>query len=1100
MNSKKLLFLFTCALTVFFLSAQMPAKEKDGNKKSQGLKKTQGVPPRTFLDINNITTVIKNDGISDIDKNEANSGLVFPAGSGKTAVYESGLLWGVRIEGDPQVRVGGSAYRSGLQPGKILSPGNPEDPDLDKNRIYRVRPDVYPGGPAVDLSREVRDEGGTSDAIRAQYEKDWMEWPVADGAPYDDKNNNGKYDPSVDIPGVPGANQTIWYVANDLNPGKTSNLYGTQPVGMEMQATFWAYSQTGALGNMYFRKYKLINKSSNIFHDTYLSMWSDVDLGNATDDFAGCDTTLSLGFCYNANAIDATYDPLPPPAVGFDFFQGPILKGIAGEDRNKNGVDDSQDNAIFDGRVLGPGYINLPMTSFYYFARGDASVTDPTQGDPQGSTQFYNFFQGKIGLSGEYFTDPNTLEKTTFALSGDPQTRKGWIDGQLIGSGDRRMGMASGPFEMAPGDTQEVVVAEIVAGAIPGTDRLSAIGLLKFYDQQAQLAYDNFFDLPTPPPAPEINAVELDKSIVLDWGENMSAVDETENSDAKGYKFQGYNVYQLPSASATISEAKRIATYDINDGIGKIEDKYFDASTGVVAVGVRQFGNDTGIKRYLNIKTDELNGGTPLINGIKYYYAVTAYNFNPDPNAVPNNLENPIKILTLIPHSPDPGVRYQYASGDSIAVSHSAGISDGAVVGIVVDPTRLTGDDYRVTFDSSGTKWTLTDVTAGNVLLANQTNLSGDDNYSTVDGIFLKVMGPQPGFKDDGGGIVEINYAGTPLTADEMDGAGTPYGGNSVWHSLNSNSTYYLSAGGGDGDFDRLLRFADYLNGRDFEIRFTDGPNYGVKAFSTDTIISVPFELWDIGSGTPDDPSDDKRMIPFISENAPGFNSLQFSGDTDPYYSFPASDWIYWMDPEGTDGYDKFAQACQQAGGAGGLYPVATDGSTDGYWADFHGDFFYPIGRMIFCDYDANGQFPPSGTIIRMVGNKPITSADQFTFTSPAPSADNTLAVDDVKSIKVFPNPYYGVNSEELNKYNRFVTFSHLPAKAKIRIFNLAGILVKTIDKNSNTQFQRWDLANQSGLPVASGLYIAYIEMPDLGATKILKIAVIQEEQILDRF
>jgi hypothetical protein len=37
-------------------------------------------------------------------------------------------------------------------------------------------------------------------------------------------------------------------------------------------------------------------------------------------------------------------------------------------------------------------------------------------------------------------------------------------------------------------------------------------------------------------------------------------------------------------------------------------------------------------------------------------------------------------------------------------------------------------------------------------------------------------------------------------------------------------------------------------------------------------------------------------------------------------------------------------------------------------------------------------------------------------------------------------------------------------------------------------------------LPAASGLYIAYIEMPDIGATKILKIAIIQEEQILDRF
>ena len=39
------------------------------------------------------------------------------------------------------------------------------------------------------------------------------------------------------------------------------------------------------------------------------------------------------------------------------------------------------------------------------------------------------------------------------------------------GPGDRRVGLASGPFNMAVGDTQEVVVAEIAA---IGFDRLQA--------------------------------------------------------------------------------------------------------------------------------------------------------------------------------------------------------------------------------------------------------------------------------------------------------------------------------------------------------------------------------------------------------------------------------------------------------------------------------------------------------------------------------------------------------------------------------------------------------------------------------------------------
>ena len=125
---------------------------------------------------------------------------------------------------------------------------------------------------------------------------------------------------------------------------------------------------------------------------------------------------------------------------------------------------------------------------------------------------------------------------------------------------------------------------------------------------------------------------------------------------------------------------------------------------------------------------------------------------------------------------------------------------------------------------------------------------------------------------------------------------------------------------------------------------------------------------------------------------------------------------------------------------------------------------------------------------------------DEFAFTTPAVTFDATTAKADAGQITVFPNPYYGVNTEEINKYNRFVTFSHLPQEAKIRIYNLAGVQVRMIQKNSASQFERWDLANESGLPVGSGLYIVHIDMPALGSTKILKLAIVQEQQILDRF
>lgn len=1100
MISKKIKYLIVFTLGVLLLSAPVNAESKD-KKDGYALSKVTAAPTpvRTYLDINNISTVIKDDGISDLSYDEKSSGLVYPKGSGKTACYEAGFLWGARIPGDAQVRIGGSAYKSGLQPGKILSPGNPESAELPKNRIYRVRPDVYPGGPKVDLTMEAKNETSTEAAVRAQYEKDWTEWPATDGAPYNDKNKNGKFD-AGDVPGVPGADQTIWYVTNDLNSGKTRDLYGTDPMGVELQVTMWAYAQTGALGSMYFRKYTMINKSTTVFNDVYVSMWADVDLGNATDDFSGCDTTLSLGYCYNAAASDATYSPLPPPATGFDFFQGPFLKGVAGQDLNKNGVDDAADYGIKGGKKYGPGYINLPMTAFYYFARGDANVTDPVQSVVQGANEFYNFFQGKVGKTGAYFVNPVTNQPTTFALSGNAQTRSGWIDGNLIGPGDRRQGQASGPFTMAVGDTQEIVVAEIVAGAIPGMDRLSAVGLLKFYDQQAQLAYDNNFDLPVAPPVPEVSISELNQQIIIDWGANFDKVTATESNSAKGYSFQGYNVYQLPSTTAGVTEGRRIATFDINDGIGKIEDKFFDANTGVVAIGVRQFGNDTGIKRYLNIQNDELKGGTPLINGIKYYYAVTAYSYNPDPNAVPNNLENPLSIITIIPHSLNPGVRHSSIVGDTVkTVTHTKGISEGLVIPIVVDPAKLTGDSYKVTFDTlnGNTVWSITNVTKNKVVVSKQANQSGDDDYFTVDGMVVKVTGPAtPGMKS---WVVPatstrrwtyLNPAGSDYLAS-MEGfngcMGNAYdnwlGTSTITYGQLKNVRLVLSATDANGvvpDNDPNISYAyRYLRSAaaaaakpefaPFIINKTAG--YAFQDFKK----NFPFAVYDIEKTPP------RRLAVGYMENnvAGGLVDGKYwppiYSDADNNASSGPREWFFIFDVDYKETTDP---------------TLAVDALNT------------PVPMLWYCIPPRRNATPwASGDIFEIYANHLNLMTDEFQFTAPtAASYAAEVAKTDVNQVNVFPNPYYGTNSEELNKYNRFVTFTHLPTVAKIRIFNLAGVLVRTIDRNSTSQFERWDLANDSGLPVASGLYIAHIEMPGIGVTKILKLAIIQEQQILDRF
>ena len=79
---------------------------------------------------------------------------------------------------------------------------------------------------------------------------------------------------------------------------------------------------------------------------------------------------------------------------------------------------------------------------------------------------------------------------------------------------------------------------------------------------------------------------------------------------------------------------------------------------------------------------------------------------------------------------------------------------------------------------------------------------------------------------------------------------------------------------------------------------------------------------------------------------------------------------------------------------------------------------------------------------------------------------------------------------------DKYVSFNHLPAEATIDIYSLGGVYVRSIDKSDATsQFAQWDLKNQYGYPVASGMYVARVKSG--GEEKILKIALVQETQVL---
>ncbi|RKY97264.1 MAG: hypothetical protein DRQ13_04895 [Ignavibacteriae bacterium] len=439
---------------------------------------------------------------------------------------------------------------------------------------------------------------------------------------------------------------------------------------------------------------------------------------------------------------------------------------------------------------------------------------------------------------------------------------------------------------------------------------------------------------------------------------------------------------------------------------------------------------------------------------------------------------------------------------------------------IVVDPTSYTlplsvdwivhDDGYAGGQNETGTTvveeigyaarvaehWNVQDVTTGEVVLLEQSVINGTDLYPprddsptelgldaapVIDGFQINmsiVWGAPVDFStltedEDNEGSYDIDsyYAnGWAATAKAIDtwGAGTTelaelqkdyelrftgvYEETQVEHVIGSDTLFVWKIQEGTGSIatlegSRLYDIADHpMN-----------PNPGSSDPFT---IGIPFEVWSI---------DDEKQI----------NILVYDRGQDLDPGFGSKDW-YPFNPAGrmychflpTDYHETVVD----------VNGPEVDNLT---WNTVWWETDWVNGDVLTFQYD----------------NPIVKGSDTYGFNTTAEAYSSDIARNQVDEINVFPNPYYGINSEEINKYNRFVTFNHIPdGNVKVRIFNLAGVLVRTIDKTDEGQFMRWDLANEDGLPVASGLYIAYIDLPDLGTTKILKLAIVQEQQILDRF
>ncbi len=1086
---------------LFIQRSLILAEEKYSQKQGLSQSSANNTIAHTMITSGNMAMWVWADGCMATSPNDK-AGAFFPRGTANF-IFADGILWGgmVRDGTEPLIRVGGQQYRAGTQPGKIITKGaaeNPNDPVV--NRIWRIRRDLSDhllqqdvadlvGKPPSEVSYE------EIKALRDQYIKDWREWPWQKGAPFYDGDEDGIYTPSIDDfgshntypyadePGLADADQVVWFVCNDLDTALANNFMGSPPIGLEVQVTLWSYQGSWRHPNMENCIYKQVrviykgteNTSSDARIDSmYLAQWSDPDLGDYSDDLVGCDIFLNSGFVYNSSNSDIEFQKysLMPPAAGYDILAGPTVP--------KRGKE-----AIFGLKRIS-NFQNLAMTAFISFSN---PMDYPDRGRIYDATlQWWNLLRG-FRHRPIYPPDPNvdpvTGAVTKFRVSGDPVTGVGWIDDH---AGDRRMLLASGPFNLALGDTNEITLA-LVAGL--GGDRLLSISVMKYYDRLAQAAFNHLFEFPEEPPAPVVAVSEMDGQIILNWSTSQDEVEAVEKWAHSGHKFEGYNVYQLSSPNAwPKSEWLKLATYDVKNEVGTIVQEEFDPASGAVLTHAVQVGTNSGIRRSQHIVSDQPFYRT-LINGKEYYFAVNSYSYNYDPDDPLKSLESDATIVTVVPKSLKLGERLQSAIGDTIFAQHTAGRSDGKVHALVTDPTALTGNEYRVEFyrDNSGQLlWRLLNLTASETLLQDQTNQSGDENYLITQGVQVIVQDVVPGAKDEGylyyppenrWVTAESDPAGTPAMWHlegwaGLVGWGVNFYGSSVPASGLRNIQIRFAATDDAGNIldpndpnvsmgYRYLRCADDPPAKPEFAEFIINPQFG---FPYQDFRPMPLAVFDMEANPP------RRLAVGFQENNTN------TGKVDGKW-FPGR-----HDTEGgINATHEF------------LYIFASNYSATPKAPYISADMLNEANKIDLMYVGAFSRFgervPRAGDYIVVNANHANSASDVFSFKTAAPAFSIADAKQDLALINVYPNPYYGIFSEAYSASDQYVTFSHLPQRAVIRIFTLAGVLVKTIVKDDQSPLLRWYLNNEKGRLVGSGIYIVHINMTELGLNKILKLVVV---------
>ncbi|MEA3431965.1 MAG: hypothetical protein U9R01_04710, partial [candidate division WOR-3 bacterium] len=479
---------------------------------------------------------------------------------------------------------------------------------------------------------------------------DMSEWPLT--------NDSGE--PISAVFGKPDrwADEETWCEYNDLcnSIHREQTPFSTYPLGLAVRQITYG-GNLPDLQDMLFLLYEFENVSDDTIRHMFVGNASDMDVGDADNDLLGIDVGRSLGWTSTLTQ-EIGWSSSPPYYVGVCLLQGPK----ADDTLHIYGLD-GEGSVLLD-TIIYPGEY-IPLTSFQRCTRGY---------DADNELKRYMMLVGWD------------------IMTGQPRPFSGIPDNI---PGDKRMVMGCGPFELAPGEVDTFAIAVMFSNGNTGD-----LDYLKYEADFAHSMYEYDWAFPSPPPAPNVTVTPGDRKVTIVWDNSSEkfadpfypimrspeAGDPVEDTLYREYDFEGFRLWR--SRTGVEGDWEIIGQWDIKNDFTLLPGDVYIPGIGNAS------GEESDNEGLVYSYVDE-----DVINGVPYYYAVTAYDYNtPGDHANKNqdvwvSLESGFFAKTATPRAEPCDIVPMETD-----VSHTRGATNVVNIkeAVVETPIAVTGDVYKL--------------------------------------------------------------------------------------------------------------------------------------------------------------------------------------------------------------------------------------------------------------------------------------------------------------------------------------------------------------------------------------------------------------------